>query len=371
MADDIMPEEAARRRRAGELRRLYMRYPVTPTPIDEAIERQRAASREFMRQQLAAERALVRSGERLPVPASGGGGAMLPPTGRDLMAPGSDRPLSAGEPSEGRAVSNRSRMTINPTMPSARSVLPRALGPAAVAADIVNPNPVADATLRGNPSAGIPAYGGTRFNDEAPASPRSNRGSGVGEGGTPQGRGRAAPYNPPPSEFTEANSRRRQSYLPAETADMAPQPYEETTSEMRDLLNQRAAERDRARNRPNTRGRPREAAADELNQRELDRIALGNQLSDMMKGGDIQPAEEQSSLDRALGRIGLRRTNETGEGRPSTGNFREDVRALGRSLGLKKGGKVKKMASGGVVKSSASRRGDGIAARGKTKGRMV
>jgi len=67
----------------------------------------------------------------------------------------------------------------------------------------------------------------------------------------------------------------------------------------------------------------------------------------------------------------LRRTNETGEGRPSTGNFREDVRALGRSLGLKKGGKVKKMASGGVVKSSASRRGDGIAARGKTKGRMV
>jgi hypothetical protein len=137
---------------------------------------------------------------------------------------------------------------------------------------------------------------------------------------------------------------------------------------MRDLLSQRAAERDRARNRPNTRGRPREATADELNQRELDRIAS---IRGVLEGGDIQPAEEQSSLDRALGRIGLRRTNETGEGRPSTGNFREDVRALGRSLGLKKGGKVKKMASGGVVKSSASRRGDGIAARGKTKGRMV
>lgn len=39
---------------------------------------------------------------------------------------------------------------------------------------------------------------------------------------------------------------------------------------------------------------------------------------------------------------------------------------------MKKGGVVKKMASGGSVKtSSASRRGDGIAQRGKTKGRMV
>jgi len=37
----------------------------------------------------------------------------------------------------------------------------------------------------------------------------------------------------------------------------------------------------------------------------------------------------------------------------------------------KKGGIVKKMAKGGSVKSSASRRGDGIAQRGKTKGRMV
>lgn len=37
----------------------------------------------------------------------------------------------------------------------------------------------------------------------------------------------------------------------------------------------------------------------------------------------------------------------------------------------KKGGVVKKMAKGGSVKSSASRRGDGIAQRGKTKGRMV
>ena len=46
---------------------------------------------------------------------------------------------------------------------------------------------------------------------------------------------------------------------------------------------------------------------------------------------------------------------------------------LGREnpkLGMKKGGSVKKMASGGKV-SSASKRADGCAVRGKTKGRMV
>jgi len=39
-------------------------------------------------------------------------------------------------------------------------------------------------------------------------------------------------------------------------------------------------------------------------------------------------------------------------------------------LGMKKGGSVKKMASGGKV-SSASKRADGCAMRGKTKGRMI
>jgi hypothetical protein len=37
---------------------------------------------------------------------------------------------------------------------------------------------------------------------------------------------------------------------------------------------------------------------------------------------------------------------------------------------MKKGGAIKKMASGGSV-SNASRRGDGIAQRGKTRGRLV
>ena len=39
--------------------------------------------------------------------------------------------------------------------------------------------------------------------------------------------------------------------------------------------------------------------------------------------------------------------------------------------GMKKGGKVKKMAKGGAVKSSASKRADGCAQRGKTKGKFV
>jgi len=149
--------------------------------------------------------------------------------------------------------------------------------------------------------------------------------------------------------------------IPAPGTSFAPDEIQEAMSRTR-------MERQRQRNRPNTRMTATPSPADALNQRELDRIALGNQLGDIMKGGDIQPPAERSFLER----LGLRRTNETGEGRPSTGNFREDLRQLGKSLGFKKGGKVKKMAKGGAVKApSASRRGDGCAARGKTKGRMV
>ena len=48
-------------------------------------------------------------------------------------------------------------------------------------------------------------------------------------------------------------------------------------------------------------------------------------------------------------------------------NYQSD--RLKKALGMKKGGSVKKMSSGGKV-SSASSRADGIAQRGKTKGRM-
>lgn len=48
----------------------------------------------------------------------------------------------------------------------------------------------------------------------------------------------------------------------------------------------------------------------------------------------------------------------------------QDERDRAERSGMKKGGKVKAMAKGGKV-SSASSRGDGIAQRGKTRGRMV
>jgi hypothetical protein len=47
----------------------------------------------------------------------------------------------------------------------------------------------------------------------------------------------------------------------------------------------------------------------------------------------------------------------------------QNVNNPGYSAGMKKGGAVKKMASGGMA-SSASKRADGIATKGKTRGRM-
>jgi hypothetical protein len=88
---------------------------------------------------------------------------------------------------------------------------------------------------------------------------------------------------------------------------------------------------------PRPRPAPRAAApqADASSrQSELEKIAMGAVLSDMMKGGYEQP--ERGFFER----LGLRRTNETGEGRPSTGSLSGDLREFGRTLGFKKGGKV-------------------------------
>ena len=48
----------------------------------------------------------------------------------------------------------------------------------------------------------------------------------------------------------------------------------------------------------------------------------------------------------------------------------EEVVAMEAGEGMKRGGKVKKMAKGGSV-SSASKRGDGCATKGKTRGKFV
>jgi hypothetical protein len=55
------------------------------------------------------------------------------------------------------------------------------------------------------------------------------------------------------------------------------------------------------------------------------------------------------------------------------GNEPRKIGSEALKLGMKKGGNVKKMAKGGLTNhsSSASRRGDGIATKGKTRGKMV
>ena len=56
----------------------------------------------------------------------------------------------------------------------------------------------------------------------------------------------------------------------------------------------------------------------------------------------------------------------------SAGALRDKLGGADFSLGMKKGGKVKRMASGGMASGgmTASRRGDGIASRGKTRGKI-
>jgi len=65
----------------------------------------------------------------------------------------------------------------------------------------------------------------------------------------------------------------------------------------------------------------------------------------------------------------LSRENSSGSGPTDTRSVNQRMR---ESFGLKRGGKVKKMASGGMTSkvSSASKRADGIATKGKTRGKM-
>ena len=72
---------------------------------------------------------------------------------------------------------------------------------------------------------------------------------------------------------------------------------------------------------------------------------------------------------RTAGYLGPTYRGEGGE-RVSIGRGRQGDVGVGASIPFKKGGKVKKMAKGGSV-SSASKRADGCATKGKTKGRFV
>ena len=77
-----------------------------------------------------------------------------------------------------------------------------------------------------------------------------------------------------------------------------------------------------------------------------------------------------SALDRVSGSLSQASNAIGGGGMGTGGGFGPQPNNLSSGMTMKKGGKVKGYAKGGSV-SSASRRGDGIAQRGKTKGRMV
>lgn len=268
MADDIMPEEAARRRRLGEARRQAMRYPVNPEPVDAAIERQRAAARDMVARENPA---------RVPLDTARANASILRNAARANL------PLVAGSAAyEGR-----------------RSLRDAALGD-------------------------FEAEGRAALEDAraARAVNRAARGrsmAGVGEGGTLQA--------PEGSVSQPSNDEAVHAELPPVVV----------TAEADREINSRNQRRNVQ--RPTTRMSPRrrEMTADELND-----IAAG--VYTRGSGAASEPGQQG-----------------------------DIARRIAEASGMKKGGKVKKMAKGGLVKasSSAGRRGDGIASRGKTRGRMV
>ena len=87
-------------------------------------------------------------------------------------------------------------------------------------------------------------------------------------------------------------------------------------------------------------------------------------------GGEsnVRKQDEEARLDKAMRAYKSRGSSKLSDVvRPGTNTNYENKDT--EDMAYKRGGKVKKMASGGSV--SASRRGDGCATKGKTKGRMV
>lgn len=85
----------------------------------------------------------------------------------------------------------------------------------------------------------------------------------------------------------------------------------------------------------------------------------------LMKGSSVKDATDMNNIlgDKEL----MKGTRKAGQ--DAVTSYKGAMENQ-KEYGMKKGGKVKKMASGGKV-SSASSRGDGCAQRGKTRGRMV
>jgi hypothetical protein len=110
------------------------------------------------------------------------------------------------------------------------------------------------------------------------------------------------------------------------------------------------------------------------------KISIAQATEDMEAGKKLAPPRKTNALGMELnegteeGLARMRERDRTVRGMPNIGdnisqsleNIRNRVK---QNIGMKKGGDVKAYAKGGTV--SASKRGDGIAQRGYTKGRIV
>jgi hypothetical protein len=93
----------------------------------------------------------------------------------------------------------------------------------------------------------------------------------------------------------------------------------------------------------------------------------GGGMAGPAMGSAPAPARAPMPIARTAGYLGPTIRGEGGE-RVSLGVGRRGAIGAGAAIPFKKGGKVKKMAKGG---STASKRADGCATKGKTKGRFV
>ena len=93
----------------------------------------------------------------------------------------------------------------------------------------------------------------------------------------------------------------------------------------------------------------------------------GGRAAAMTPSRDADRRASFLPVARTAGYLGPTYRGEGGE-RVSIGRGRQGDVGVGASIPFKKGGKVKKMAKGG---STASKRADGCATKGKTKGRFV
>jgi hypothetical protein len=127
------------------------------------------------------------------------------------------------------------------------------------------------------------------------------------------------------------------------------------------------AEKDKKQQFLEDRARLRAAVQSGIDKRpSTDRINMGTYVPGFEEGRDITIEEGMRGLREAENEM-KRESTRGGESARRDTSLRGKIREM---TGMKKGGKVKKMKKGGTV-SSASKRADGIATKGKTKGRFV